>query len=190
MKTNVETGVLIDIKGREPSKFNYAEVNHDNGSVSFYDDRSALICTLPIDVVDGRFPYWRRVASITPGSVDSIGFSLRYLADAYKISKAYKNEIARFDFQDQTNGCKISFSNTAFMVLMPARFIAHLSMCPDRGKLYHSLSRYASYKFKKCHLFSINARKTKGFPGVAVHSGNQSFLHIRIPYNIPSLITS
>jgi len=65
-----------------------------------------------------------------------------------------------------------------------------LSMCPDRGKLYHSLSRYASYKFKKCHLFSINARKTKGFPGVAVHSGNQSFLHIRIPYNIPSLITS
>lgn len=122
VKTNVETGVLIDIKGREPSKFNYAEVDHGNGSVSFYDDSSALICTLPIDIVDGRFPYWRRVASITPGSVDSIGFSLRYLADAYKISKAYKNEIARFDFQDQTNGCKISFSNTAFMVLMPSRF--------------------------------------------------------------------
>ena len=73
---------------------------------------------------------------------------------------------------------------------LATRESAHLSMCPDRGKLYHSLSRYASYKFKKCHLFSINARKTKGFPGVAVHSGNQSFLHIRIPYNIPSLITS
>ena len=73
---------------------------------------------------------------------------------------------------------------------LATRESAHLSMCPDRGKLYHSLSRYASYKFKKCHLFSINARKTKGFPGVAVHSENQSFLHIRIPYNMPSLITS
>ena len=73
---------------------------------------------------------------------------------------------------------------------LATRESAHLSMCPDRGKLYHSLSRYASYKFKKCYLFSINARKTKGFPGVAVHSGNQSFLYIRIPYNMPSLITS
>ena len=51
VKTNVEKGTLIDIKGREPSKFNYAEVNHDNGSVSFYDDNRALICTLPVDVV-------------------------------------------------------------------------------------------------------------------------------------------
>lgn len=122
VKTNVEKVVLIDIKGREPSKFNYAEVDHDNGSVSFYDDSRALICTLPVDVVEGNFPDWRRVAHITPGVVDSIGFTLRYLADAYKISKAYKNEISRFDFQDQTRGCKISFSNTAFMVLMPARF--------------------------------------------------------------------
>ena len=122
VKTNVEKGTLIDIKGREPSKFNYAEVNHDNGSVTFYDDNRALICTLPVDVVGGNFPDWRRVAHITPGVVDSIGFTLRYLADAYKISKAYKNEIARFDFQDQTRGCKIQFSNTAFMVLMPARF--------------------------------------------------------------------
>lgn len=122
VKTNVEKGTLIDIKGGEPSKFNYAEVDHDNGSVSFYDDNRALICTLPVVVVEGNFPDWRRVAHITPGVVDSIGFTLRYLADAYKISKAYKNEIARFDFQDQTRGCKILFSNTAFMVLMPARF--------------------------------------------------------------------
>ncbi|ELY3481103.1 hypothetical protein SMX18_003195 [Salmonella enterica subsp. enterica serovar Dublin] len=122
VKTNVEKGALINIKGKEPSKFNYAEVDHTNGCVSFYDDSCALMCTLPVDVVDGNFPDWRGLVRVTPGEVASIGFNLRYLADAYKISNAYKNEIARFDFQDQTRVCKISFSNTAFMVLAPARF--------------------------------------------------------------------
>lgn len=116
VKTNVEKGTLIDIKGREPSKFNYAEVNHDNGSVSFYDDNRALICTLPVDVVEGNFPDWRRVAHITPGVVDSIGFTLRYLADAYKISKAYKMKLlvsisrtkpedAKYNFQTRPLWC-------------------------------------------------------------------------------------
>lgn len=121
VKTNVDVGTLINIKGREPAKFNYAEVDHDSSSVSFYDASCELISTLPVEVVDGNFPNWRRVTAITPGAVDSIGFTMCYLADAYKISKVYKNEIARFDFQDQIRGCRISFSSSAFMVLMPAR---------------------------------------------------------------------
>lgn len=122
VQTNQPEGLLIDVKGREPSKFSYAEVSTECGTISFYDESDSLISTLPLTIIDGRFPDWRRVTNVCQGSVGSIGLDLGYLADAHRISKGYKNVIARFDFQDETQGCKVSFSPTAFMILMPARY--------------------------------------------------------------------
>ena len=121
VQTNQPEGILIDVKGKEPAKFNHAEVSTESKSVSFFDANNALLATLPFDLVDGRFPDWRRVANVQPGSVESVGFTMEYLSDAHKVAKAFKVNIARFDFQDATRACKVSFSDTAYMVIMPAR---------------------------------------------------------------------
>ena len=121
VQTNQPEGLLIDVKGKEPTKFNHAEVSTESKSVSFFDANNALLATLPFDLVDGRFPDWRRVANVQPGSVESIGFTMEYLSDAHKVAKAFKIVFARFDFQDATRACKVSFSDTAYMIIMPAR---------------------------------------------------------------------
>ena len=69
----------------------------------------------------GVSPDWRRVANVQPGNVESIGFMMEYLSDAHKVAKAFKIIVARFDFQDATRACRVSFSDTAYMIIMPAR---------------------------------------------------------------------
>lgn len=121
VQTNQPEGLLINVKGKEPAKFNHAEVSTESKSVSFFDANNALLATLPFDLVDGRFPDWRRVTKIQPGSVESIGFTMAYLSDAHKVAKAFKIGIACFDFHGATGACKVSFSDTAYMIIMPAR---------------------------------------------------------------------
>lgn len=121
VQTNQAENTLVDIKGREPSKFSYVEISTESRSAAFYGKNRELLATLPVEVVDGRFPDWKRLVNVVPTEVSCIGFTMKYLSDAYKIAKAYKKEIAKFEFQGTSLGCKISFSTSDFMLIMPAR---------------------------------------------------------------------
>lgn len=121
VKTDTTEGFIFDVKGKEPTKFSYAEISTETKNISFYTAQEVLLATLPLEIVDGRFPDWRRVARVEAGKVEAIGFTMPYLADAAKVAKFYKKDIAKFEFQDSSRGCKVHFSETAFMVIMPAR---------------------------------------------------------------------
>lgn len=118
-----EFGLIVDIKGKEPSKFNYVSLNTDELSAKFYDEKDQHIATLPIQIIDGRYPQWRRATNYKEGKVSEIGFNFSYLADASKIGKAYgmKNNAYKMKFQDSINGVHFQFTEKAYMVLMPAR---------------------------------------------------------------------
>lgn len=121
VQTNQPEGILVDVKGREPAKFSYAEISTETNSISFYTAENGLLASLPIEIVDGRFPDWRRVARVETGKVEAIGFTMSFLADAAKVAKFYKKDIAKFEFQDSSRACKVHFSETAYMMFIPAR---------------------------------------------------------------------
>jgi DNA polymerase III sliding clamp (beta) subunit (PCNA family) len=123
VQTNQPEGILVDVKGKEPAKFSYAEISTEAKSISFYTAEHGLLATLPVELVDGRFPDWRRVARVEAGKVETIGFTMSYLVDAAKVAKLYKKAVSKFEFQDSSRACKIHFSDTAYMIIMPARVI-------------------------------------------------------------------
>ena len=66
VQTNQPEGLLIDVKGKEPTKFNHAEVSTESKSVSFFDANNALLATLPFDLVDGRSPTGEESLTFNP----------------------------------------------------------------------------------------------------------------------------
>ena len=112
---------IVSIKGRLPTKFEYC--NLDGTSAAFFDSQDGLIGTLPIEIVDGRFPDWRRVSSFTSAKVEAIGLNGAYLADACKIAKLFdrKFESLKLEFQGADKATRMLFKGGAFLVIMPMR---------------------------------------------------------------------
>lgn len=121
VQTNQPEGVIVDVKGKEPAKFHHAELATETKTISFYTAENGLLAALPVEIMDGCFPDWRRVARVDSGKVEDIGFTMPYLVDAAKVAKFYKKDIAKFEFQDSYRACKVHFSETAYMMIMPAR---------------------------------------------------------------------
>ena len=115
--------IIVDVKGKAPNKFAYALFNIEEKSVSFHDDKDNLLCTLPLEIVDGRYPDWRRVANVTEGKVSQIGLNFDYLADAAKVGKAFgtKNNAYVMTLQDTASAVQIKYSDSAYMIIMPCR---------------------------------------------------------------------
>lgn len=115
--------VIVDVKGKAPNKFAYALFNIEEKSVSFQDDKDNLLCTLPLEIVDGRYPDWRRVANVTEGKVSQIGLNFDYMADAAKVGKAFgtKNNAYSMTLQDTARAVQIKYSDSAYMIIMPCR---------------------------------------------------------------------
>lgn len=119
--TGIKSGLLIDIVGKEPPKFDKAHIDPDAKKVIFTDKDGGVLSEIPFREVDGRFPDWRRVTGLTNGKVESIGLDMSYLADAAKIAKHYGVKAARIDFQDTVSAIRINLSETAYLMIMPAR---------------------------------------------------------------------
>lgn len=115
--------VIVDVKGKAPNKFAHALFNIEEKSVSFHDDKDNLLCTLPLEIVDGRYPGWRRVANVTEGKVSQIGLNFDYLSDAAKVGKAFgtKNNAYAMTLQDAVSAVQIKYSKSAYMIIMPCR---------------------------------------------------------------------
>lgn len=112
---------IVAIKGRLPTKFEYCNI--DGTSAAFFDRNDKLIGTIHIEVVDGRFPDWRRVTSFDSAKVEAIGFAGEYLSDACKIAKLFdrKFDSLKLEFQGVDKATRVSFKGGAFLVIMPIR---------------------------------------------------------------------
>nr|DAG74009.1 MAG TPA: DNA polymerase III, beta subunit [Caudoviricetes sp.] len=112
---------IVSIKGRLPTKFEYCNI--DGTSAAFFDSKDVLIDTIPCEIVDGRFPDWRRVTSFVSNTVEAIGFNGAYLADACKIAKLFdrKFEGLKLEFQGVDKATRVLYKGGAFLVIMPMR---------------------------------------------------------------------
>ncbi|MEV9065358.1 hypothetical protein AB0132_08580 [Klebsiella quasipneumoniae] len=76
----------------------------------------------PIEIIDGRYPDWRRVSHFKPGKVEAIGLHLPYLADAAKCSKYFdKKANGVLETQDSAGATRIRIGKEAYMLIMPVR---------------------------------------------------------------------
>ncbi len=117
--TESKESILVDIQGKEPTKFNNVVI--DKESARFFDKDERLLAMLPVVLVDGCFPEWRRVTSFSEGKVPLVGFNAKYLADINKAAKLYNKKNVTIEFQDGTRASRIYLSHTDYLMLMPAR---------------------------------------------------------------------
>lgn len=112
---------IVAIKGRLPTKFEYCNI--DGTSAAFFDSKDVLIGTIPIEIVDGRFPDWCRVTSFDSAKVEAIRFKGAYLYDACKIAKLFdrKFDSLKLEFQGVDKATRVLFKGGAFLVIMPMR---------------------------------------------------------------------
>lgn len=120
VETESEESITVNIAGKEPTTFDYVEIH--TGLANFYSDKTGLVCSLPVNVIEDNYPDWRRVVKFNEGNVSSIGFTAKYLADISKAAKLYNFSIIKMEFQDNTNACRIKLSETDYIIIMPAKF--------------------------------------------------------------------
>ena len=118
--TDQET-VIFSLKGKVPAKFDHVVIYTDDKSAVFVDKNCDAVQTTPIEVIDGRFPDWRRVSSYKEGKISAIGLDLQYLNDAAKAAKYFGKRRARIDMQDAGSAVHIQLADGAFMIVMPTR---------------------------------------------------------------------
>ncbi|EDA4887054.1 hypothetical protein M8C85_001980 [Salmonella enterica] len=113
---------IINVKAKPPAKFDHVVVDIENRSATFIDDKAQEVLTSPIDIIDGRYPDWRRVSHFKPGKVEAIGLHLPYLADAAKCSKYFdKKANCVLEMQDSAGATRFRMGNDAYMLIMPVR---------------------------------------------------------------------
>ena len=113
---------IINVKAKPPAKFDHVVVDIENRSATFIDDKAQGVLTSPIDIIDGRYPDWRRVSHFKPGKVEAIGLHLPYLADAAKCSKYFdKKANGVLEMQDAAGTTRFRIGNDAYMLIMPVR---------------------------------------------------------------------
>lgn len=113
---------IINVKAKPPAKFDHVVVDIENRSATFIDDKAQGVLTSPIDIIDGRYPDWRRVSHFKPGKVEAIGLHLPYLADAAKCSKYFdKKANGVLETQDSAGATRIRIGKEAYMLIMPVR---------------------------------------------------------------------
>lgn len=113
---------IVKIDGKAPARFHHAVFLLNDGRVCFCDQDSRELASLPISLIDGRYPDWKRaVDGSHVVAVEAIGLDLTYMADAAKIAKAYKTNGAKFEFHGADRAVKIHFSADAWMSIMPCR---------------------------------------------------------------------
>ncbi|HGZ2415800.1 TPA: hypothetical protein ACOJA7_002372 [Citrobacter freundii] len=113
---------IINVKAKPPAKFDHVVVDTENRSATFIDDKAQEVLTSPIDIIDGRYPDWRRVSHFKPGKVEAIRLHLPYLADAAKCSKYFdKKANGVLEMQDAAGATRFRMGNDAYMLIMPVR---------------------------------------------------------------------
>lgn len=114
--------VIINVKAKPPTKFNHVVIDTEKRSATFIDDKAQEVLISPIEIIDGRYPDWRRVSHFKPGKVEAIGLHLPYLADAARCSKYFdKKANGVLETQDSAGATRIRISKEAYMLIMPVR---------------------------------------------------------------------
>lgn len=119
--TTSEETVLLQVKGKPPAKFDSVEIDTQNKSAIFKSFEGNNIGSLPLEIIDGRFPDWRRVANYHEGKVSAIGLNVNYLKDLAKAAKYFNKENAKLTFQDSASSTHIYLTDDAYMIIMPCR---------------------------------------------------------------------
>ncbi|HAT1684503.1 TPA: hypothetical protein I8Y21_005296 [Klebsiella oxytoca] len=114
--------VIINVKAKPPTKFNHVVIDTEKRSATFIDDKAQEVLISPIEIIDGRYPDWRRVSHFKPGKVEAIGLHLPYLADAARCSKYFdKKANGVLETQDSAGTTRIRIGKDAYMLIMPVR---------------------------------------------------------------------
>lgn len=116
--------VIISIKGKHPSKFNFVTIDTDTKLANFCDKDSQSLCMLQFDIVDGRYPNWKRIMNYSENKISEIGLDLSYMNIMSKIGKNYLKSgynHQKVKFQDTSHAVHFEFSPTATAIIMPAR---------------------------------------------------------------------
>ncbi|HBR1902065.1 hypothetical protein [Klebsiella pneumoniae] len=114
--------VIINVKAKPPTKFNHVVIDTSKRSATFIDGKAQEVLISPIEIIDGRYPDWRRVSHFKPGKVEAIGLHLPYLADAAKCSKYFdKKANGVLETQDSAGATRIRIGKEAYMLIMPVR---------------------------------------------------------------------
>lgn len=119
-----DTDVIVQIKGKHPAKFTRVIIDVNAKVANFKDKDQETLCAIPLEIIDGRYPDWKRVMNYKEGKVSEIGLNLDYMAVIAKIGKNYlrsgKNA-QKVKFQDSIGGVHFDFNPTTSLILMLAR---------------------------------------------------------------------
>ncbi|EGY4615023.1 hypothetical protein ACGGYM_004501 [Salmonella enterica] len=113
---------IVNVKAKPPTKFEQVRIDTVLKAATFLNNEGQTVMTSPVEVIDGHFPDWRRVADFKPRKVDAIGIHLPYLADAAKCSKYFdKKANAIIETQGVSDAIRLQLSADAYMLIMPVR---------------------------------------------------------------------
>lgn len=118
--TDDET-VIVSVKGKAPAKFDHVLIDVTHNTATFCDVNGETVQQTPLDIVDERYPDWRRVARYDECKISEIGLNLQYLNDAAKAAKYFGVCKAKISMQSSNRPVHIHFPNDAYMIVMPCR---------------------------------------------------------------------
>ncbi|KXJ01505.1 hypothetical protein AN414_04205 [Serratia marcescens] len=120
--SGVQDSVIVSFKGKPPARFDFAEIDTDSGHALCYL-KGDIVGLLPCNIVDGRYPDWRRLAEgFKAEKTDAIGFNADYVKDALTLAKLFNTHKAcKFEFQGVTGATRITYNANAYLMLMPAQ---------------------------------------------------------------------
>ena len=136
--TDDET-VIVSVKYKAPAKFDHVLIDVQYNMATFCDSNSDTVQQSPLEIIDGCYPDWRRVARYEEDKLSEIGLDLQYLNDAAKAAKYFGERKAKIKMQSFDRAVHIHFPNDAYMIVMPGR--VYPSEPISSGKLYCTRQR-------------------------------------------------
>lgn len=123
----LDDDVILSVTKSPTKAYDYAEIDTDEGIVSYYSDEGNRVGVGLCEVIDGRFPDIDRVIPKETSPTERIGFNAKYLSDVEKAAAIFnaKFECVIFDLNQSPNATvanlKSPFGETAKIIVMPMR---------------------------------------------------------------------
>lgn len=118
-----EESAIVEIKGKPPARFEYAEIDTDSGIVFYLDDSEIKQAAGLCKVIDGRYPdYQRIVDKINPKMTDVVTFHGKYVESVFSIAKLFSGFSAvKIHLCGSDEAAKFDICGRAYAVIAPMR---------------------------------------------------------------------
>ncbi len=85
----INENIIIKITGPRFIAFDHLTIDTESGVVTYLDESDKKVGLALAEVIEGKFPDWKRVVPKSNYPVTQIGFNAGYLSDVEKLAKLY-----------------------------------------------------------------------------------------------------